>query len=164
MAADVNPGASGLVAVDIDRLSEGLKTVFHGISEIFESIGADTGAAMIQSAAEAASAGKTAAAKQEPVEKLKPSKKKAVEKPAEESKAEKTEKEAVPKAAADSKDPAKKSTITFEDLQKISSQKVLENRANTEKLQKIVTSFGITKLSDLPEDQYEAFMTQLTTL
>lgn len=174
---------AGNLPVDVGRLTNGMKTMFFGMSEIFGSIGAAEAADVIADgrASEAHETPATPPASAVPVESVAPDtgKADALEKehrkqeepqneaPAEldvskqETAAPEKEKQKVTEAPAPA---AEKGSLTLVDLQKIAGTKILANRANQAKIQKIITSFGVSKLSDLKETQYEAFMTQLAAL
>lgn len=148
--AESNNKNTGIVPVDVGRLSGGLQTMFNGMSEVFGSIGADEEAVnMIRNA------------KKVEIEASSPvtEKKGASEEPA----SSVDQKPEQPQTAESSK-KASSSKLTLADLQKAAGTKIMADRKNQEKIQKIISSFNVTCLSDLPENRYEAFMTQLTTL
>lgn len=69
------------------------------------------------------------------------------------------------KAAKDT--PAKQETvssITADDLTKIIVQKIKQNRSNSEKIGAILKTYGVSKVSELPQDKYEAFLTDVSQL
>jgi len=56
------------------------------------------------------------------------------------------------------------SSITADDLTKIIVQKIKQNRSNSEKIGAILKTYGVAKVSELPPDKYEAFITDVSQL
>ena len=56
------------------------------------------------------------------------------------------------------------SSITADDLTKIIVQKIKQNRSNSEKIGVILKTYGAAKVSELPPDKYEAFITDVSQL
>ena len=79
-----------------------------------------------------------------------------------------TEPEEKPKEQPKKKAPAKKqepaSELTADDLIRVVTQKIKQNRANKDKVLTLLKSYGAAKVSDIPQDKYEAFLTDLTQL
>lgn len=151
--AESNNKNTGIVPVDVGRLSGGLQTMFNGMSEVFGSIGAgEEAVSMIRNAKNAGTESRYSVPKRNET---------SVDKPANSENQKAAEK---PRAAESSKKESGNSNLTLADLQKAAGTKIMADRKNQEKIQKIITSFDVTCLSDLPESKYEAFMTQLTTL
>ena len=79
-----------------------------------------------------------------------------------------TEPEEKPKEQPKKKAPAKKqepaSELTADDLIRVVTQKIKQNRANKEKVLALLKSYGAAKVSDIPADKYEAFITDLSQL
>ena len=67
-----------------------------------------------------------------------------------------------PKKAAKKAEPA--SELTADDLIRVVTQKIKQNRANKEKVLALLKSYGAAKVSDIPADKYEAFLTDLSQL
>lgn len=67
-----------------------------------------------------------------------------------------------PKAAKKKSEPA--STVTVDDLTKIIVQKIKQNRANSDKIGALLKSYGVEKVSALPQDKYEAFLMDVAQL
>lgn len=74
-------------------------------------------------------------------------------KSAEKTKPKKTAKKAEPPAE-----------LTADDLIRVVTQKIKQNRANKDKLLALLKSYGAAKVSDVPPDKYEAFLTDLSQL
>ena len=71
------------------------------------------------------------------------------------------------KASAQQEQPPQKeqiSTITADDLTKIIVQKIKQKRSNSEKIGAILKTYGAAKVSELPPDKYEAFITDVSQL
>ncbi len=56
------------------------------------------------------------------------------------------------------------SFVTADDLTKIIVQKIKQNRSNSEKIGVILKTYGAAKVSELPPDKYEAFITDVSQL
>ena len=54
--------------------------------------------------------------------------------------------------------------VTQDDITKIIVQKLKKDRTNNEKIGAILKTYGVTKVSELPADKYEAFLTDLSEL
>ena len=54
--------------------------------------------------------------------------------------------------------------ITVDDLLKVAAQKITMNRKNSPKIKALLTSYGCGAVSELPEDQREAFLNDLAQL
>ena len=73
------------------------------------------------------------------------------------------------KAPAPQEQPQQKakeqtSSVTADDLTKIIVQKIKQNRSNSEKIGAILKTYGAAKVSELPPDKYEAFITDVSQL
>ncbi len=79
-----------------------------------------------------------------------------------------TEPEEKPKEQPKKKAPAKKqepaSELTADDLIKVVTGKIKQNRANKDKVLALLKSYGAEKVSDIPQDKYEAFLTDVSQL
>lgn len=79
-----------------------------------------------------------------------------------------TEPEEKPKEQPKRKAPAKKqepvSELTADDLIKVVTGKIKQNRANKDKVLALLKSYGAAKVSDIPQDKYEAFLTDVSQL
>ena len=84
--------------------------------------------------------------------------------------AEKSPEDAVEETAestgpAESKNPPKPvSSVSLDDITKIIVQKIKKDRSNNEKIGQILKTYGVLKVSELPEEKYEAFLTDLSQL
>lgn len=54
--------------------------------------------------------------------------------------------------------------VTQDDITKIIVQKLKKDRTNNEKIGAILKTYGVAKVSELPADKYEAFLTDLSQL
>ncbi len=79
-----------------------------------------------------------------------------------------TEPEEKPKELPKKKTPPKKqepaSELTADDLIKVVTGKIKQNRANKDKILSLLKSYGAAKVSDIPQDKYEAFLTDVSQL
>lgn len=79
-----------------------------------------------------------------------------------------TEPKEKPKEQPKKKAPAKKHEpaleLTADDLIRVVTQKIKQNRANKDKVLTLLKSYGAAKVSDIPLDKYEAFLTDLSQL
>lgn len=79
-----------------------------------------------------------------------------------------TEPEEKSKEQPKKKAPAKKqkpaSDLTADDLIKVVTGKIKQNRANKDKVLALLKSYGAAKVSDIPQDKYEAFLTDVSQL
>ena len=79
-----------------------------------------------------------------------------------------TEPEEKPKEQPKKKAPAKKqepaSELTADDLIRVVTQKIKQNRSNKDKVLTLLKSYGAAKVSDIPADKYEAFLTDVSQL
>ncbi|MCR4646201.1 MAG: hypothetical protein K5695_12470 [Oscillospiraceae bacterium] len=77
-----------------------------------------------------------------------------------------TEPEEKPKEQPKKKAPAKKqepaSELTADDLIRVVTQKIKQNRSNKDKVLTLLKSYGAAKVSDIPQDKYEAFLTDVS--
>lgn len=74
-----------------------------------------------------------------------------------------------PTDAVEEKKPASKEEqaapgITQDDITKIIVQKLKKDRTNNEKIGAILKTYGAAKVSELPAEKYEAFLTDLSEL
>ena len=56
------------------------------------------------------------------------------------------------------------SSVTRDDITKIIVQKLKKDRSNNEKIGAILKTYGAAKVSELPAEKYEAFLTDLSQL
>ena len=62
------------------------------------------------------------------------------------------------------KEKEQASSVTADDLTKIIVQKIKQKRSNSEKIGAILKTYGAAKVSELPPDKYEAFITDVSQL
>ena len=176
------------VLVDVYKLSRGLKKTFEGISILFDSLGADaeemlmpimgataTAAATatattaevaevteVTETAEATETSKasTAAIKTENLEKSEQSEQAVKSTEATEA----TEITEATEAAEAVEAAETKSSITLDDITKVIVKKIKQDITNNKKIEEIVHNYGVSKVSQLPESKFEAFMTELANL
>ncbi|MBR2088394.1 MAG: hypothetical protein IJ906_14950 [Oscillospiraceae bacterium] len=81
---------------------------------------------------------------------------------------EQAEQQETPKEQSKKKAAPKKkqeqTTLTADDLIRVVTQKIKQNRANKDKVLALLKSYGAAKVSDIPQDKYEAFLTDVSQL
>lgn len=150
-----------IVTVDAGKLSQGLKTAFEGVSMIFDSIGVDCNLGVSDSVKDT---DKTEKAADNPGEE--PANKNDVGEGAPEVEQESADaaQEQEPTLEEPSQAPKKESALTIDDVTKVIVQKIRKDRSNNEKIGQILKTFDVGKVSDLPAEKYEAFLTELAAL
>lgn len=69
-----------------------------------------------------------------------------------------------PKKKASPKKKQEQATLTADDLIRVVTQKIKKDRSNKEKVLALLKSYGAAKVSDIPADKYEAFLTDVSQL
>ena len=69
-----------------------------------------------------------------------------------------------PKKKAAAKKQEQPAELTADDLIRVVTQKIKKDRSNKEKVLSLLKSYGAAKVSDVPPDKYEAFLTDLSQL
>ena len=69
-----------------------------------------------------------------------------------------------PKKKAAPKKKQEQTTLTADDLIRVVTQKIKKDRSNKEKVLALLKSYGSAKVSDIPQDKYEAFLTDVSQL
>lgn len=69
-----------------------------------------------------------------------------------------------PKKKAAPKKKQEQTTLTADDLIRVVTQKIKKGRSNKEKVLALLKSYGAAKVSDIPADKYEAFLTDVSQL
>ena len=81
---------------------------------------------------------------------------------------EQAEQQETPKEQSKKKAAPKKkqeqTTLTADDLIRVVTQKIKKDRSNKEKVLALLKSYGAAKVSDIPQDKYEAFLTDVSQL
>lgn len=144
--------ANQMVMVDITKLSQGLKSVFTGCTMVFDSLGVGGEANLISGVSD------TAKTQMEQMAE-----------PQQEVKQEPTEKPAADEPDADTPpfdtEPAAQAvTISSDDLLKVASQKITANRKNSAKIKALLTTYGCSAISEIPDVKREAFLNDLAQL
>lgn len=70
------------------------------------------------------------------------------------------------KAKASKKNQEEKhiSTLGQDDITKVIVQKIKKDRSNSAKVESILKTYGVARVSELPDEKYEAFMTDIAQL
>ena len=157
MAKKNENNSGSLVLVDAELLSQGLKTAFTGIAMVFDSLGASGAADEIKAAQETSPSPTISAASQVSSETEEKEKMEALpfdpepktpDKPAE--------------PAADKLTPAP--SVTIDDITKVIVVKIKKKRDNNARIGALLKSYGVEKVSGLPPEKYEAFLTDISEL
>lgn len=69
-----------------------------------------------------------------------------------------------PKKKAKPKKQEQPTELTADDLIKVVTGKIKQNRANKDNVLALLKSYGAAKVSDIPQDKYEAFLTDVSQL
>ncbi len=81
---------------------------------------------------------------------------------------EQAEQQETPKEQSKKKAAPKKkqeqTTLTADDLIRVVTQKIKKDRSNKDKVLALLKSYGASKVSDIPSDKYEAFLTDVSQL
>lgn len=166
---------NSMVLVDAELLSQGLKTAFTGIAMVFDSLGVSGAADEIKAAQEsqeaqtapaapAASAASQVSHGEEGSEEAEdlpfdPE----PEEPEESEEPDKPAKPAKPdKPADDEAIPAP--SVTIDDITKVIVAKIKKKRDNNARIGALLKSYGVEKVSSLPPEKYEAFLTDISEL
>ncbi len=78
--------------------------------------------------------------------------------------AEETDTSAPQTETAATKEQETTPSVTQDDITKIIVQKLKKDRSNNEKIGAILKTYGVAKVSELPAEKYEAFLTDLSQL
>lgn len=166
--SDKTDSGNGLVLVDLAELSWGLKTTFMGVATVFGSLGnADAGAEIATALSDAVMP--TAVTSKKPTEEAAEDKPDETHEPAEAAEPD------TPTATAPSVDdelPFKKEAdtasttpaVTVDDITKVIVAKIKQKRSNNAKIGALLKTYGVDKVSSLPPEKYEAFLTDISQL
>ena len=174
--------ANRMVHVDLGRLSEGLALTFSGVTKVFESLGAEQIPGFGTVSTVEGEQGRTddAAKKSKAAAKAEEKPKEGADEPPVDVSAEAAAEPASETAgpAGDTAVPEDKpnaetktgsaaepgSVFTHDDVMKIAAQKMAKDNSVTDKIWALVKTYGAEKLTDIPGDKLEAFMTDLTQI
>lgn len=135
------------VAVDIARLSMGMKSIFAGCGMLFDALGVEGEALrQVSGLADTVTTGK-------PVREEPPTD--AAARPSEDEPPFDIEEKPVEQPAVQ---------IPVKDLQKVAAQKITTNRKNSAKIRQLLTTYGCGTMSEIPEGKREAFLNDLAQL
>ena len=138
----------GQLPVQTQKLVQGINLMFAGIGEILSAMEPEIAKSLQALATKATDDLSTF--EELPTE----------DKPAEDTSAPEPAKKAKPKKkAAD-----KPTELTADDLIKVVTGKIKQNRGNKEKVLALLKNYGAAKISDVPPEQYEAFFTDLSQI
>lgn len=179
-----------VLLVDASRLGQGIKTMFMGVAMVFDSLGMEEAAGEIGAAGEAAGIktvkNPAVEIKESDVSELAgntPAKEGRQEPDTEDSSTADVSVEGVSEADASVVDTSKegdrpegggapdgvsagtkKSAVTVDDITKVIVAKIKQKRSNNAKIGALLKTYGVEKVSSLPEGKYEAFLTDISQL
>lgn len=158
------------VTVSMGKLTEGIGTVFAGVLTMLESLDTGTAKTLVERFAQGTGKQDRAPAEkpeaEEPASASDTMAKKATQQEAPEVKDTPVAESAAP---ADVKRGAGKSEsapsgVTADDITRIVVQKVKQNPGMNDRIRALVNAHGAQRVSELPESEYEAFLTDLVQL
>ena len=175
MAAKKTDKVSSLVVVDITELGRGLKTVFTGAAMVFGSLGCVEAAGDVTAALSGAKMPKASEVGKAPTDtpdapdtpdvSAASAAPDAADKAAEESAADEIPpEEDLPwdePGTASAQTPSK---VTADDITKVIVAKIKQKRSNNAKIGALLKAYGAEKVSSLPAEKYEAFLTDISQL
>lgn len=165
------------VTVKLSKLTEGIGILFAGVLTMLESLDASSAQRLLDGLnkkAEAADPGQhednaEASGKKEEVDET--GQREVEADGADEPEAEASTATVAPdskseeQAAAEApKEETPAPSVTQDDITKIIVQKLKKDRSNNEKIGAILKAYGVAKVSELPTEKYEAFLTDLSQL
>lgn len=167
--SDKTNNGNGLVLVELAELSQGLKTTFMGVATVFGSLGnADVGAEIATTLSDAVMPTAVTSEKSTVEDKTtqdksiqeKPDVKHEPTTPAVETPSSDAELPFKEEADTESATPA----VTVDDITKVIVAKIKQKRSNNAKIGSILKTYGVDKVSSLPPEKYEAFLTDISQL
>ena len=153
---------NNLVMVDLAELGRGLETTFMGVAMVFGSLGkSDAEIKTALSGVAMPPVGATESA--EPTEPAEKSVEAEAETP-NDAVAE-TPKSPGPKQEGDiPATPGAAGSVSADDITKVIVAKIKQKRSNNAKIGALLKTYGVEKVSSLPEEKYEAFLTDISQL
>jgi hypothetical protein len=150
------------IPVDAKKLIDGLGTIFGGVIQLLNSM--EPG--MAQQLADMAINGVPKPVAETAPETINPDEFEEIlsadDLPWDTEPEEKPKEQPKKKATAKKQEPA--SELTADDLIKVVTGKIKQNRANKDKVLALLKSYGAAKVSGIPQDKYEAFLTDVSQL
>lgn len=154
------------IPVDAKKLIDGLGTIFGGVIQLLNSM--EPG--MAQQLADMAINGVPKPAAETAPETINPDEFEEIlsaddlpwDTEPEQTETPKSAEKTKPKKTAKKAEPP--AELTADDLIRVVTQKIKQNRANKDKVLALLKSYGAAKVSDVPPDKYEAFLTDLSQL
>ena len=150
MAKKNENNSGSLALVNAELLSQGLKTAFTGIAMVFDSLGASGAATEIKAAQEAQPAPTVPAVSQSS--------------PGAENGQEEAEDLPFDPEPKEPDKPSPAPAVTIDDITKVIVAKIKKKRDNNARIGALLKSYGVEKVSGLPPEKYEAFLTDISEL
>ena len=151
--------------VQTQRIVNGINLMFAGISEILSAMEPDMAKA-VQALAKAAPGNlddyeEILGADDLPEETEQAADHTPATAPESEQESDPPKKKAAPKKK---QEQTAQTALTADDLIRVVTQKIKQSRSNKDKILALLKSYGAAKVSDIPQDKYEAFLTDVSQL
>ena len=78
--------------------------------------------------------------------------------------ADRSAEEAPSKKAESKKKEAPASSVTLDDITKAIVQKIKQDRSNNEKIGQLLKNYGVARVSEIPVEKREAFLTEVASI
>ena len=159
-AGEQNSAQTQPVTVSMKKLVAGVSTVFAGVIQMLEALEPEMAKQLVSHVVQENSEGDVDSVASEASCTEQAAADTAV--------ASEKEKPDVEEAAPDEDTPAstpeKAQSVTVDDLTRIIVRKVKQDRSNNEKIGSILKTYGVARVSELPAEKYEAFLTDISQL
>lgn len=153
-----------LITVDANKLRAALKHTFEGVTMLFDSLGLDVAVTeAIPERNDAEETQREASPVDTGMKTVPESVNESAPEPVALPETPPAEAPVTPPATPNATAPAAPS-VTQDDITRIIVRKIKQDRSNNEKIGAILKTYGVAKVSDLPADKYEAFLTDLSQI
>ena len=150
------------IHVNLSKLREGIGTVFSGVLTMLEALDTETAKSLVERFVQ------EDVGKEERTDEVKPSESGTVDTAGAVSSDSPAVDDDVPDELTDQKESERQTAsapnVTQDDITKIIVQKLKKDRSNNERIGAILKTYGVVRVSDLPANRYEAFLTDLSQL
>ena len=147
---------SQMILVDVEKISQGMQQVFCGCASIFEALGKPADCKIHDLSDQAIKEVK------KEVVSAKSSENDFSESPTGESS--KADNMAAANKEEQHRENPSSGSISVDDIIKIAAAKISANRQNSEKINQLLKRYYVNRMSELPLEKYEAFLTDLSQL
>ena len=151
------------VKVNLRKLTAGIGTMFAGVLEMLDALDASSASNLVSSFCEGKSAPVSDAAANVATDAIDHIGEKAAGSITDS--AEKKDDTAVSPAETKEEPAAQSaSSLSQDDITRVIVRKIKQDRANSEKIATILKGYGVERVSDLPAEKYEAFLTYISAI